>query len=117
MRRVTWSMWLGSVTDGGAGLAAGGLALATAMRVVGGSGVAVLTGRYACVTTAFACGKGFGLGNGLGAAALGGRFALRASDFAFLAACGFSAVAGLAAMRCCVARCCWYAANALYVVA
>ena len=67
-------MWLGSVIERGAGLVGTGLGdagldLATAIRVVGGNGVAVLTGRYACVTSAFACGKGFDLGNGLGAAA------------------------------------------------
>ncbi len=34
------------------GLGAGSLAFATAMRVVGGNGVAVLTGRYAGVASA-----------------------------------------------------------------
>ena len=90
----------------GAGLGAAGFALATAIRVVGGNGVAVFTGRYVGVASAFAWGTGLGLGNGRGGAAWGMRLALRASVFAFLATWGLSAAAGLLAMRCCVARCC-----------
>jgi hypothetical protein len=98
--------------DGGAGffgtgLGAGSLAFATAIRVVGGNGVTVLTGRYAGVASAFAWGTGLGLGNGRGGAAWGMRLALRASAFAFLATWGLSVAAGLLVMRCCVARCCW----------
>ena len=98
--------------DGGAGLlgtglGAAGFARATAMRVVGGSGVAVLTGRYVGVASAFAWGNGLGLGNGRGGAAWGMRLALRASVFAFFAVWGLSVAAGLVAMRCCVARRCW----------
>ena len=109
--RVAWSMWLGSVMDGGAGLlgtglGAAGFAFATAIRVVGGSGVAVLTGRYACVISALAWGSGLGFGSGLGATAWGMRLALRASVFAFFAVWGLSVAAGLLAMRCCVVRCC-----------
>ena len=98
--------------DGGAGLFgtgldAGSLAFATAMRVVGGSGVVVLIGRYAGVASDLAWGTCCCLGNGRGGAALGMRLALRASAFAFLATWGLSVAAGLLAMRCCVARCCW----------
>ena len=90
--------------DGGAGLLGTGLdatgfARATAMRVVGGSGVAVLTGRYACVAFAFAWGTGLGLGNGRGGAAWGTCLVLRACGFAFLAVLGLSVAAGLDARR------------------
>ena len=112
-RRVAWSMWFGSVTEAGADLVgagfgvAAGFMFATAIRVLGGSGVVVLTGRYAGLTSALAWGSGLGLGNGLGAAAWGMRLALRANDFAFLATWDLSVAAGLLVMCCWVARCCW----------
>ncbi len=93
--------------DAGAGLGAAGFALARAIRVVGGNGVAVLTGRYAGIASALAWGSWLGLGNGRGGAAWGMRLALRASVFACLATWGLSVAAGSLAMRCCVARCCW----------
>ncbi len=108
--------------DGGAGLlgkglGAGSLAFAIAKRVVGGNGLTVLTGRYAGVASAFDWGNGLAFGSGFDAAAWGGRCALRVSAFAVFAAWGLNVAAGLFAMRCCVARCCWYANNALYVLA
>jgi hypothetical protein len=46
IRLAAWSTALGSVMLGGAGFLITGLAFA--MRVVGGNGFVVLTGRYAC---------------------------------------------------------------------
>ena len=48
IRLAAWSTALGSVILGGAGFLITGLAFVIAMRVVGGNGFAVLTGRYAC---------------------------------------------------------------------
>lgn len=94
-----------------------GCDLAIALREVAGNGFTVLTGRYACGADAWLRLCRTGLGNDTGGAACGGCLALRASALAFLAAWGLSVAAGLLAIRCWVARCCWYVANARHVVA
>ena len=109
MRRAAWSISGGSGITCCTALLDGDCVLATAMRVVGGNGFAVLTGRYAGVASALAWGSGLGFGSDLGASACGGRLALRASAFAVLAAWGLSVAAGLVAMRC------WYVVNARHV--
>lgn len=107
MRRAAWSISGGSGITCCTALLGGYCVLAIAIRVVGGNGLTVLTGRYAGVASALAWGTCWGLGNGRGGAALGMRLALRASVLAFLATLGLSVATGLLAMRCCVARCCW----------
>lgn len=107
MRRAAWSIFGGSGNTCCTALFDADCVLATVVRVLGGNGFTVLTGRYTGVASAFACGTCLGLGNGRGGAAWGGRLALRASDLTALAAWGLNVAAGLVAMRCWVARCCW----------